>query len=108
METCRAGKRDFISSAADLAASGVLNERFVCLSIEVIAFRVRLLLLEAHFLRPFRFNNLLCGNSEMALRHNPLLLAAHWWKAHDSAASKQVGQLTQYAGALFDVARPHL
>ena len=44
-----------------------------------------------------------CGHSEMALGQNPLLLAAHdWWK------SKPAGQLTQYAGALFDVARPHL
>ena len=33
METCKAGKRALISSAADRAASGVLKERFVCLSI---------------------------------------------------------------------------
>jgi hypothetical protein len=77
METCRTGKRDLISSAADRAASGVLNERFVCLSIlELIAFCVRLLVLEALFFGLFRFNNLLCGHSEMALRHDPLLLAA--------------------------------
>ena len=70
--------------------------------LELIAFRVRLLVLEALFVGLFRFNNLLCGHSEMALRHNPLLLAAHnWWK------SKRAGQLTQYAGALFDVAHPH-
>jgi hypothetical protein len=77
--------------------------------LELIAFRVRLLVLEALFVGLFRFNNLLCGHSEMALRHNPLLLAAHnWWKSHGSAVSKRAGQLAQYDGALFGVARPHL
>jgi len=54
-----------------------------------------LLLSGAVFLRLFRFGNLLCGHSEMALKHNPLLLAAqNWYK------SKPAGQLTQYVGAL--------
>jgi hypothetical protein len=74
METCRAGKRDLISSAADRAASDVLNERFgLPVYLELIAFGIRLLVLEALFFGRFRFNNLLCGHSEMALRHNPLL-----------------------------------
>jgi len=51
----------------------------LCLPVylELIAFRARLLLREALFLCLFRFSDLLCGHSEMALRHNPLLLAAH-------------------------------
>jgi hypothetical protein len=91
METCRTGKRDLISSAADRAASGVLN---------------RLLLSGALFLSLFRFNNLLCRHSELALAHNPLLLATrNCRESHGAAAvSKRAGQLPQYAGALFDVA----
>jgi hypothetical protein len=66
-----------------------------------------LLVLEALFFSLFRFNNLLCGHSEMALRHNLLLLAAHnCWKSEGSAVSKRAGQLTQYAEALTDVV-PH-
>jgi len=52
METCRTGRRDLISNAADRAASGVLNERFVRLTIlELIALWL--------FFDLFRLNNLL-------------------------------------------------
>jgi hypothetical protein len=83
-------------------------EGALCLLVylELIAFRFRLLVLEALFFSLFRFNNLLCGHSEMALRHNLLLLAAHsCWKSDGSAVSKCAG--TQYAGALLDLVHTH-
>jgi hypothetical protein len=47
----------------------------ICL--EQIALRVWLRLLRVLLLRLFRLGDLLCGRSELALRHNPPLLAAH-------------------------------